>query len=290
MAALCYITTCKGRLAHLKQTLPRIVNQPDVSCVVVDYACPDGTADWVLANFPQVVVVRVTREPGFHLARARNLGAQAANAPWLAFFDADILWSQDFAKTMIPRLQAGHFYRAEPVTSQTWGSIICHRQDFDAIGGYDEAFHGWGGEDDDLRRRLTALGCVPAGFPASLVDEIAHDDETRFRFHQVKDRVVQHRINSLYTKAKLDLHRLLGRPLPLATRQELFDEVGRAILQSADAKQQAVVIEVNLPPELVTSPPVNGVSEKFQVNRKMTYSTGIAAHDPGAGARQGGAD
>ena len=277
MAALCYITTCKGRLHHLKQTLPRVVGQPGVSCVVVDYACPDNTTDWVLANFPQVRVVRVTGETGFSVTRARNLGAQAADAPWLAFFDADILWSPELATTVIPQLQPGHFYRAKPVTLQTWGSVICHRQDFEALGGYDEAFAGWGGEDDDLLARLSMLGRIPAGFPAELINEIPHDDAARVRFHEIKDRAVQHRINMLYIHAKLDLMRLLGGPLPLATRQGLFGEVRRIIRQAADTGQSAAIVEVGLPAQLIKPPPINGLIEHWHLNRKMLYSIDIAA-------------
>ncbi len=277
MATLCYITTCKGRLGHLQQTLPRVAGQPGVSCVVVDYACPDNAADWVAANFPQVAVVRVTGDPGFHLARARNLGAQAADAPWLAFFDADILWSREFAGTVIPGLQKGHFYRAQPVTPQTWGSVICHRQDFDAIGGYDEAFRGWGGEDDDLLARLAMLGRVPAGFSAALVDEIPHDEESRVRFHEVKDRALQRRINTLYSQAKLDTLRLMGDPLPLETRQALFGEARRIVRQAADAGRPAASLEVNLPPQIVKPPPVGGLADEWRINRKMVYSIDIAA-------------
>ena len=277
MATLCYITTCKGRLEHLKQTLPRVVDQPGVSCVVVDYACPDNTTDWVTANFPQVTVVRVTGEAGFHLARARNLGAQAANTPWLAFFDADILWSPELAKTVIPQLRPGHFYRAQPVTLQTWGSVICHRQDFEAVGGYDEAFTGWGGEDDDLLARLSMLGRLPAGFPASLVREIPHDDDARVRFYDIKDRAVQHRINMLYMQVKLDLIRLTGGPVSLEIRRTLANEVQRVIRQAIDSGQPVASIEVNLPAQLVKPPPINGLLEHWHLNRKMAYSIDIAA-------------
>ena len=277
MATLCYITTCKGRLAHLKQTLPRVVNQPGVACVVVDYACPDNTADWVAENFPQVTVVRVTDATGFNAARARNLGAQAASAPWLAFFDADILWTPDLASTVIPGLQAGHFYRAQPVTPQTWGSFICHREDFDAVGGYDEAFVGWGGEDDDLMARLAILGRISAGYSAELIEEIPHDDAARVRFHEVKDRALQHRINMLYIQAKLDLLRLLGGPLPLETRQGLFGEVRRIIRQAAAAGQSAATAEISLPAQLIKPPPINGLIEHWHLNRKMVYSIDIAA-------------
>lgn len=275
VATLCYITTCKGRLEHLKQTLPRVVNQPDVTCVVVDYACPDNTADWVAANFPQVTVVRVTGEAGFNAARARNLGARAATAPWLAFFDADILWSPELASKVIPGLQSGYFYRAQPVTPQNWGSIICQRQDFEAVGGYDEAFTGWGGEDDDLMTLLTMLGRKSAGYSADLIEEIPHDDAARVRFHEVKDRALQHRINMLYIQAKLDLIRVLAGPLPLETRQSLFGEVRRIIRQAADAGQPVATLEISLPGQVVKPPPINGLIEHWHLNRKMVYSIDI---------------
>jgi glycosyltransferase involved in cell wall biosynthesis len=274
---LCYITTCKGRLHHLKQTLPRVVGQPGVSCIVVDYDCPDNTADWVAANFPQVKVVRVTGEAGFNVSRARNLGAQAADSPWLAFFDADILWSPDLAGVVVPQLQQGHFYRAQPVTLQTWGSVICHRQDFEAIGGYDEAFTGWGGEDDDLLARLAMLGRVGAGFPALLLGEIPHDDAARVRFHDVKDRAVQHRVNMLYLQVKLDLIRLMGAPLSLDVRRALVSEVRRVILQAVDLGQPAASFEVNLPALVVKPPLTNGRVDHWHLNRKMCYSIDIAA-------------
>ncbi len=38
------ITTCKGRLEHLKQTLPAMLAQKDSEVIVVDYSCPHGTA------------------------------------------------------------------------------------------------------------------------------------------------------------------------------------------------------------------------------------------------------
>ena len=277
MATLCYITTCKGRLAHLKQTLPRVVDQLGVACVVVDYACPENTADWVVANFPQVTVVRVTGEAGFNAARARNLGARVADSPWLAFFDADILWAPDLANKVIPGLQAGHFYRAQPVTPQNWGSFICRREDFETVGGYDEAFVGWGGEDDDLMARLALLGRVSAAYSASLIEEIPHDDAARVRFHEVKDRALQHRINMLYMQAKLDLVRLVGGPLPLETRQGLYGEVRRIVRQAAETGQSTAVVEINLPGQLIKPPPINGLIEHWHLNRKMVYSIDIAA-------------
>jgi len=276
MAKLCYITTCKGRLAHLKQTLPRIVAQPDVSCVVVDYSCPDKTADWVAANFPQVRLVRVRGEEQFNLARARNLGAQAADAPWLGFFDADILLDADFASEVMPRLTAGFFYRANPVTSQTWGSIVCHIDDFTAVGGYDETYVGWGGEDDDLIALLTLAGKRVAGIPARLLDEIPHSDEQRVQFKQLKDRWVQSRINQLYLQIKIDLLRLLGQPLSAEERRAIFGEISRTVMLGESGNRLAPQsIEINLPGAAIGSLPGNGTAESTRLQRKLTYTYSI---------------
>ena len=47
MAEICIITTCMGRLAHLRQSLPSFTAQPDTSVVVVDYSCPERSGEWV---------------------------------------------------------------------------------------------------------------------------------------------------------------------------------------------------------------------------------------------------
>lgn len=239
---------------------------------MVDYACPDNTADWVTEHFPQVRVVRVSGETGFNPARARNLGARAANAPWLAFFDADILWSPELSASVRPLLQPGHFYRAGPTTLQSWGSIICQRQDFESIGGYDEAFIGWGGEDDDLIGRLLMLGRRPAEFPASLIGEVPHDEAARMRFHEVKDRAASRRINNLYLQAKLDMMRLLGRPLALESRQAMFREIRANALRAMASGRTGIAIEVTLPPQQIEPPAIDGMSERWHLRRTINYA------------------
>jgi len=276
MADLCYITTCKGRLAHLKQTLPRVAGQPGLACVVVDYSCPDGTAGWVAANFPQVRAVRVDGESSFNVSRARNIGARAADVPWLGFFDADILLDPGFASVVVPQLVTGRFYRPDPVTYQTWGSIICHREDFAAVGGYDEAYIGWGGEDDDLITALTLAGRRVAGFPAALLSEIPHSDEERTRFYAIKDHRVQSRISQVYLQIKLDLARLMGRPPSLEERRTVYGEIQRVITQIEIGNRLApAVIEVNMPAALIGTPPRNGRAKLSQMSRKLVYTLRI---------------
>jgi hypothetical protein len=75
MTAVAFITTSKGWLHHIRQTLPLIVAQSPAEIVVVDYACPEQTGDWVEARYGSVKVLRVSDDPGFCVSRARNIGA-----------------------------------------------------------------------------------------------------------------------------------------------------------------------------------------------------------------------
>jgi glycosyltransferase involved in cell wall biosynthesis len=273
MTGLACVTTCMGRLAHLRHTLPRMAAQPGVSCVVVDYSCPDGTAQWVEREFPQVKVVRVVGETRFNASRARNAGAAVAEAQWLAFLDADILLDESFASVVVPALRRGYFYRSDAVTRQSWGSVICDRDDFIAAGRYDEAFEGWGGEDDDLFARLVARGTRAATFPGALLGEIEHPDELRTLFHEVKDWRVQLRINTLYQRIKLDLVRLPGVELSPQALHAIFGEVRRSVLAAAPDASAPVTLQLDLAALHLGRHPLD--TQTFEIGRKLLYTMRI---------------
>jgi glycosyltransferase involved in cell wall biosynthesis len=90
MKSIAFVTTSKGRLNHIKETLPLMAAQNPDEIIVVDYGCPDGTGDWVEANFPVVKVVRIDDDPGFCVSRARNRGAAKSACDLICFIDADI--------------------------------------------------------------------------------------------------------------------------------------------------------------------------------------------------------
>ena len=278
MTTLTYITTCKGRLSHLRQSLPLAHGQPAVDCIVVDYGCPERSGDWVESNFPGVTVVRSGPTDGFNASTARNLGAAAARTPWLGFFDADVLLDRSFSVAVVPKLKPGNFYRSHHVTSQTWGSIICHSDDFKRIGGYDEAFTGWGGEDDDLIARLKLGGVRPVDFPAALLGEITHSDQLRTRFCDIQDKWVQSEINQLYMRIKLDLQRLRAIQLDRQERIALFDEVKRTLLEAPAQAGAGRTFSVTLPSLKLGTPPVNDISRLSDVQVEMTYTVTLNGH------------
>jgi len=285
-AVLSLITTCKGRLDHLKQSLPRMAAQPGTETVVVDYDCPDGTGDWVAQDFPQVRLVRVKGVEGFNASHARNIGARAATAPWLGFFDADILLAERFSTSVLPALRDGSYYRASPVTLQTWGSIICHRDDFFRINGYDEVYSGWGGEDDDLLAMLALHRITGYGYPAALLDEVDHGDERRTRFAAVKSRWLQSRINQIYLRAKLDLIRLHGNPPTKQESRLIFAEIERTVLQADAAGNADCAINLGLPDQTLGSPPHDGMIELNNLSRSLTYKLSFRGTRPSPGVPQ----
>ncbi|HEX7775909.1 MAG TPA: glycosyltransferase family A protein [Parvibaculum sp.] len=272
MAEICCITTCMGRLEHLKQTLPRTVAQPGVSVVVVDYSCPDGAGDWVEANFPQVRVVRVEGETLFSRSRARNLGAAATDAPWLAFLDADVLIDPGFFDAVRPLLRPGRFYSPHPAALQTYGALIVERSAVVAAGGDDETFVGWGSEDIDVLEALRFEGLKAAQFPGGLLGEIPHSNELRTAVQSHQDLWFQGQINSVYRGIKSDFRRLLNRKLTADETRLIYAEVSRVLIETEKMDRFAPSwIRINLDAFGLQPSPIFDQTAITQVERSITY-------------------
>lgn len=227
VSTIALITTCKGRLHHLQQTLPLTAAQAPGQLIVVDYDCPNGTAAWVEAELPSVAVVRAGQPDGrFNVSRARNLGAAQASAEWLVFIDADIRVAPDMLERVRPLLEPGTFLTArataDAASAQVWGTFACPREAFVAVEGYDEILDAWGHEDEDLYLRLQAHGLRRGYLPPGLVSPIEHDDSQRNV--SAHDRWENEAANACYAMAKREISRLLGGGgnLPLDDRRKIM--------------------------------------------------------------------
>ena len=94
------VTTCKGRLAYLRDSLPTWLHQhyDNFDVVVVDFDCPDGTRHYVesIRSAPggrgralDVRAVHVPDRPRFNLNEARNIGIRSTSADLVLVIDAD---------------------------------------------------------------------------------------------------------------------------------------------------------------------------------------------------------
>jgi GT2 family glycosyltransferase len=234
-----------GRLAHLRQTLGRLVAQPSCSCVVVDYTCPERSGEWVAAHFPSVRVVRLEGRTEFHRSEARNRGADLADAPWICFVDADVRVAANFVEVVRPRLQSGCFYCPDPFAEGTEGTFLCSRGDFERAGGFDEVLQGWGEEDNDLYDALEFLGVRRATYPVALLHHLPHGEDQRGRFHAIEPGL-SHAINRVYRILKWDTAKLRGRLLTMPMRQNLYRTV-REVVTTTLAEDRAGDLRVQLP-------------------------------------------
>jgi glycosyltransferase involved in cell wall biosynthesis len=211
----------------------------------VDYDCPDRAGDWVERHYPQVRVVRSGPRARFEAARARNLGAQAAQAPWLCFIDADTLVQPEFTRTLVPTLATGGYYLVADSDASLIGLCICARQDFTDVGGYDGVLQGWGMEDKDLYFRLSDAGLEQRRFSPDLASSIPHGDEMRVQHYDIKRRKLSSTLNFVYCRAKWDLARLgaVEQMRDEAKREALYQQIAAAI-QTAVKRGTSVRIEL----------------------------------------------
>lgn len=201
---VCFVVTCKGRLASLRQTLPVLVRQRGGRVVVVDYDCPDGAGNW--AETLGCVVVRVRDEPVFHLNRARNLGAAAARGlghRLLCFIDADTLVVDRFADILLAMAAPDRFlcFRKRKGNGGLGGLLTVPADALATAGGYDERYEGYGRNAADMRLALYYRGLDYRFLPDNAADHIPHGNRTEY--YRVKDWAESKRMNEPYLLEKI---------------------------------------------------------------------------------------
>lgn len=275
MNRISFVTTCKGRLHHLKETLPLWLEQGPDEVVVVDYGCPDGTAAWLAASFPQVKVVRVTDDPGFNASRARNFGGRAATSPWLCFIDADIRIAPGWLDWLREHLDAHCFYLPSEdggvIDVESSGTVLCTRQAFDAVGGYDEVMSGWGAEDSDFYRRLRLKYVGQAAYPRQFVLPIRHGEDERFRFRELRNKGLSIVVGELYAQAKSMIMWTQGgrTELPFDVRASLMEEVRRQVLAwEGDPAKALPSVSLRVGGE-------SWLPEPFRLSRQVTFTLAV---------------
>ena len=266
------VVTCKNRLHHLKVTLPSFVSQSHSEVIVVDYGCEQGTGAWVTSNYPQVKLISVTDDPIFCASRARNFGAKNAAGKFLFFVDADVEIMNDLGKWIHSTAEENFYYSESGMTDPTLvGTVICSKKNFEQIGGYDEAFRLWGGEDADLYYRFWQEGIMLGHFDKGSLKGIPHDDEERQLSREkggMGSRWDTYTTTRIYMNIKDDIFKLTGQKIDLPTRLELMERVKAAIdkrhLQGSDGTYS---VAINLPPFNY-----RGLNSALLFSKKMVYT------------------
>lgn len=186
----------QARLPHLLLTLQSLAAQSQVAyeCIVVEQsAVPE-----IQSALPTWVRYVHTPLPQADMPYCRswtfNVGAKLACGKLLVLHDNDMLVPNQYAAELLARYEEGYevinlkrfvFYLAEAHTLRMFstntllstvapevivqnleagGSIAIARDAYFAIGGFDESFIGWGGEDNEFWERATTRHLWPYGY------------------------------------------------------------------------------------------------------------------------------
>jgi hypothetical protein len=237
----CIITTCKGRLSHLKEMSAVLMADPRIGTewgwVLVDFACPEKSGEWARETWGDrvmVVELELEKDVPFHKPLAQNTGAMHAveqGAQYLCFIDADTLVTPEFLDTIEASAALDTFLIVPPTMEKRdlTGFLCVDHRHFLRVGGFNIDFVGWGAEDLELRLKLYLKGGLSFVEIPALASSIPHDDGVRTANYEDKDKNVSHGKNlnrlcstvmdwtgshlvDLYKEEKRgsDLRRLLG--------------------------------------------------------------------------------
>lgn len=185
-----------ARLPHLLLTLQSIAAQRRVTfeCIVVEQSSTPEVQSALPAWVRYVHTPLPQADMPYCRSWAFNVGAQVSRGKLLVLHDNDLLVPRDYAAQLTKRFDEGDevinlkrfiFYLSETNTgrmlatqqlllneapevimqnAQGGGSIAIGRDAYFAVGGFDESFVGWGGEDNEFWERATTRRLWPYGY------------------------------------------------------------------------------------------------------------------------------
>jgi hypothetical protein len=184
----------RSRLPQLLMTLRSIAAQRDVpvECIVIEQAhVRDVETD--LPSWVRYIHQPANESDPYNRAKTFNAAAAAARGRILVLHDNDMLVPERYAAEVVAHADAGWdaidlkrfiFYLTENETARVLGDQTLHLDErsevviqnlhggsvaitkagYDAIGGFDETFVGWGGEDLDFWERAETLRATRFGY------------------------------------------------------------------------------------------------------------------------------
>jgi hypothetical protein len=202
-----FCTTCKGRAHHIKQTLPKnLTDCPDAKFVLLDYGSQDDLREYLARNHRKDMdsgrlVLYSTKADRFHVAHAKNMAARCGmleGADILVTVDADNFTGEGFDRFIAeafaePGIVPGIFLCPDyqlikslphgalrPARGYA-GRLALWSQTFLKVGGYDEVFDTWRGEDMDMNFRLQRMGYSMRYIDNAHLHAINHSAGERFK-------------------------------------------------------------------------------------------------------------
>ena len=196
-----FCITCRGRLRHIRQTLPQnLLDNPSATFVLLDYADKDGLADCILDDFRteigngRLVYYQFRDGDGFRMAHAKNMAHRCAileGADILCNLDADNFTGEGFAGYLDEQFTRT---RHDPQEIFMWSRMIRGEMDrgisgrmavtrnaFLISGGYDEKYVTHSPDDKDFNVRLRRMGFCAQEIDPKHLHAINHNNKMRVK-------------------------------------------------------------------------------------------------------------
>jgi hypothetical protein len=195
--SITFCTVSMNRLHHLKETLPANIRDnedyPNIKFLVLDYNSGDGMKDWILSEMKEYIdrgileYYRNEEHDFFNRSHSRNLIFNLAQSDLVCNVDADNFTGKGFATFLNETfnresdiLMTFDYNVETEAYKDAFGRFCARREDFHAVGGYDEFMTSYGYEDMDLYSRLTNLGRKNVRFAQpEFIRSISHSDDER---------------------------------------------------------------------------------------------------------------
>lgn len=205
-----FATTCKGRLEHLSATLPKNMKDNEAATfVVLDYNDQNGVSAYIQNEYRadlesgRLIFYKNKDAPKFRMGNAKNQVQRCAmreGADILVTLDADNLTGPGFVNYLMdkfgadpelsfmcpdfsvlpPRGKRFNVNNPSRLARGFAGRLAIRRNDFLKVGGYNESFETWRGEDIDIIARLNRLALKRAAIDAVFLNAISHSSAVRF--------------------------------------------------------------------------------------------------------------
>ena len=184
-----------NRNDRIEEVVPTWLDCDEVGEVlIVDWSSKEPVANLKIIKHPKIRVIRVEDEECFlSLSFSINLGIMMARYDNILKLDRDYkLVNKNFCKILFRNSGKNHFLCGTvPYQDHLcyFGLSYFHRDNFYKIGGFNENFIGWGGEDIDFYERLEKIG-VERSVVLNIKDfvyHIPHDENLRVANHKYKD-------------------------------------------------------------------------------------------------------
>lgn len=225
------------RIEHFRWVLRAFLAQTVDGLEVVVAEHGDGSYEPAVGDSVRYVHLPRGEEEGFNKSRALNRGVEAASAPLVLLHDADVVPPADYVEGVVRRLDAGweavrpirfafHLDRddsraflehrgrrlpraVETVIQNNDGLSTALRRDiYFEIGGHDERFEGWGGEDTEFLQRLRTRRLYPGAYSFGVhlwhppAPKLVSGDRNRAVLAQITAEDPRRRIQRLVSAAR----------------------------------------------------------------------------------------